>query len=338
MCRKYWLLPILATAVMLFGASQANADKQLYPASEASRNLNSGPAGWTARTSSEGLCVPVVLCPVIQNSVQSSGGSGGAGGYLRTAIGSLTGVGATSTGTHLSPRFKYRGVAGEIPDSVELGLARRSDVESLLSVGGNSATFSITLIDTSNGSDVLAVPPTELSGADSFTKLSSGRIDPDQLKLGHRYRIAITSRFENGAEVLPGGTVGYDNVVLRARRDPSRGNDQANDSDAADEAGGVVTRIVRIKGRFVVAKVRCSAKPAKRKCKSRLHARLTKRGAKVTSTQRSRVRAGRSERVKLRIRGKYRDDVASAKRLTIKRQTRVAGKVATTYTKARVKG
>ena len=58
----------------------------------------------------------------------------------------------------------------------------------------------------------------------------------------------------------------------------------------------------------------------------------------MTSTQKARVRAGRTDKVKLRIRGKYRKEVKGAKRLTIKRKTRVAGKVKTTYTSAKIKG
>ena len=135
------------------GTSSAQAAKSLYPQNEGARNLNAGAAGWVGSTSSSGLCVPVVLCPQVTNSVPSSGGKDDSG-YLDTSLGSLLGVGATSIGTFTGPEFTYNGVKGKSPDSVQVDLVRRSDVESLLSVAGNSATFAVKLVDTSGGADV----------------------------------------------------------------------------------------------------------------------------------------------------------------------------------------
>ena len=337
MRRETWLLPSLAAAAVIAMAGTAEAAKDVYPGRPDARNLNAGAAGWTGSVSSEGLCVPVLLCPAIDNSVPSSGGAGAGGGYLETSIGSLTGVGATSMGTFTGPKFRYRGVDGRNPDSIEVDLVRRSDVSQLHSVAGNSATFSVRLLDVSGGADVIAIDAADLSGADSFTRVPTAEIDPGQMKVGHDYRIEITSRFESGAEVLPGGSVGYDNIALKARTRRG-GNDGADGSDGADASGGTIIRTVVVKGKYVVAKVRCDKKAPKRKCKSKLQARLSKRGPAVTSTVKARVRAGRTDRVKLRIRGKHRSAVGEAKRLTIKRKTRVAGKVTTTYTRAKVRG
>ena len=135
---------------------------------------------------------------------------------------------------------------------------------------------------------------------------------------------------------------GYDNVVLKARTTKRRGGHHGhngqNGSDGADAVGGVIGNKVKIKGKFVVVKVKCSRHSAKRKCKSKLNARLSRKGPQVTSTQKARVKSGRTDKVKLRIKGKYRDDLKDVKRLTIKRKTRVAGKVKTTYKSAKVKG
>ena len=46
-----------------------------------------GPAdtGWTGRTSSEGLCVPLLLCPAVNNQVESATGAPGTDpGYIST--------------------------------------------------------------------------------------------------------------------------------------------------------------------------------------------------------------------------------------------------------------
>jgi hypothetical protein len=343
MCRKTLLMPLVVAALVLGGTSSAEAEKTLYPQDPGARNLNAGPAGWVGSASSEGLCVSLVLCPAIDNSVPSSGGQDDSG-YLNTSLGSLLGVGATSIGTFTGPEFTYNGVKGETPGSVQVDLVRRSDVEALLSVAGNSATFTVKLFDKSGGAAVSAIGKTTLEGAASFTKFRSAKIDPSDLKLGHTYQIQISSRFESGAEVLPGGSVGYDNIALKAiakRGDEGDGNTGGQDGqngNAAASAGGVIDHTVKVKGKFVVAKLKCSRHSAKRKCKSKLNARLSRNGPQVTSTQRARVKSGRTGKVKLRIRGKYRKDVRNAKRLTIQRKTRVAGKVKTTYRAARVRG
>ena len=284
--------------------------------------------------------MPLVLCPAITNSVPPSGGKGDSG-YLDTSLGSLLGAGATSIGTFTGPEFTYDGVKGNDPDRVQLDLVRKADVEALLSVAGNSAAFSVKLVDSSGGADVTAIPASSLEGATSFTKVPSASIDPSDLKIGHTYQIEISTRFESGVSLLPGGMTGYDNVVLKARTTKRRGghgHNGQNGSDGADAVGGVIGNKVKIKGKFVVVKVKCSRHSAKRKCKSKLNARLSRKGPQVTSTQKARVKSGRTDKVKLRIKGKYRDDLKDVKRLTIKRKTRVAGKVKTTYKSAKVKG
>ena len=107
--------------------ASASAARSVYPQDRDAISLRNGPAGWTGTTSSEGLCVPVLLCPAITNSIPSSGGPGNSG-YLRTELGSLTGVGATSIGTFTGPAFKYRGVGGSRADDISLRLSRRADV------------------------------------------------------------------------------------------------------------------------------------------------------------------------------------------------------------------
>ena len=46
-------------------------------------------------------------------------------------------------------------------------------------------------------------------------------LKPNQLTIGHSYRLRIITRFIYGAEVIPGGSVGYDDVALLAIRDES---------------------------------------------------------------------------------------------------------------------
>ena len=128
------LIAGLACAFAMFAiTASASAARSVYPQDQGAISLRNGPAGWTGATSSEGLCVPVLLCPSITNSTPSSGGPGNSG-YLRTELGSLTGVGATSIGSFTGPAFRYRGVDGATPDEITLRLSRRADVLSLIHI------------------------------------------------------------------------------------------------------------------------------------------------------------------------------------------------------------
>jgi hypothetical protein len=332
---------ICLTAFMVTAAT-AEAARTVYPGSDDAISLRNGPAGWSGSASSEGLCVPVLLCPAIANSVPSSGGPGGSG-YLRTSLGSLTGVGATSIGTFTGPSFKYRGVAGATPKAVSLQLNRRADVASLLSVAGNSATYSIHLVNLSGGSDLELVAGAGLAGSPDWSQVAPIDIDPAALRVGDRYRLRVSSRFESGVQVLPGGSADYARLRLIARAPARNGGGNGGNGGngggkgGADIAGGVIGGTVKVKGKHLSFRVRC-AKRAPRKCRSRLQARLSRRGARITSSKSVRIRPGAKRVVKLKIRKRYRERVSDRKRIVIKRKTRVAGKKRTTYRSARVKG
>jgi hypothetical protein len=331
---KRWLLPCACLLAMLATAATAEAARTTYPPDRDAISLTGGSAGWTSGTSSEGLCVPVLLCPAIDNSIEGSGGPGGAG-HLRTALGSLTGVGATSIGTFAGPAFTYRGVDGDRADRLLLRLSRRADVAALLSVAGNEATYSVRLDNRSGGSDVELVNGSGLEGAAQWSEVPAVEVDPAQLRIGDRYRIVIASRFESGVQVLPGSYADYARVRLTARRKPEgQGGGGAADPDLV---GGVIGGTVELKGKRLAFRVRC-AKRAPRKCRSRLQARLSKRGARITKSKSVRIRPGARRVVKLKIRKRYRERVADRKRIVIKRKTRIAGKKRTTYRTARVRG
>lgn len=327
------LLSCACLLAMLATTATASAARSTYPPDRDAISLRDGAAGWTSDTSSEGLCVPVLLCPAIDNSIEGSGGPGGSG-HLRTDLGSLTGVGATSIGTFMGPSFTYRGVDGNRADRLLLRLSRRADVAALLSVAGNDATYSVRLDNRSGGTDVELVNGSGLEGATQWSQVPAVEIDPAQLRIGDRYRIVIASRFESGVQVLPGSYADYARVRLTAKRKP---DGQGGSADDPDVVGGVIGGIVKVKGKHLAFRVRC-AKRAPGKCRSRLQARLSKRGARVTKSKSVRIRPGAKRVVKLKIRKRYRERVADRKRIVIKRKTRVGGKMRTTYRTARVKG
>ena len=127
----------------------------------------------------------------------------------------MTAIGGTTTGTWESPPFTYSGAGGEEATTVSFALDRRASVDQLLAVAGNAAEYTVRLIDVSEGGEASAlIPAATLAGANSWTDVTRGSIDPDSLTAGHDYRIQITSRYTSGTSVLVTGNADYDNVVL----------------------------------------------------------------------------------------------------------------------------
>jgi len=341
---RKWLVAGICLLAMLATTAGASAARSVYPGNQDAISLRNGPAGWTAGTSSEGLCVPVLLCPAITNSIPSHGGPGNAG-YLHTELGSLTGVGATSIGTFTGPAFKYRGVGGVVPEEVLVRLSRRADVAALLDISGNEATYTVRLKNLSAGPNVELINDGDLDGSPQWSQVPAIEVDPGQLQVGNRYRLQVVSRFESGTQVVTGSFADYAKLRLTARSrktggggGPGNGNGGGGGGqDAADEAGGHIGGVVIVKGKHLSFRVRC-AKRAPRKCHSRLQARLNRHGARITNTKSVRIRPGARKRVRLKIRGRYQEQVGNRKQIVIKRKTRVAGKKRTTYRTARVRG
>jgi Ca2+-binding RTX toxin-like protein len=217
------LLPILIAA-FVFAAlpTHAAAQTSVYHPDQASRSFGGSAGGWVGSDSAGGPCAIPLLCPAVSNGFVASGGTGGAGdGHLRTELGGLLGVGGEVRGIWRSPAFTYRGARGQQPDRIELGLDRRAEVDSFLAATGNEADFTVELVDQSAGNTAVTVAgPTSLAGASGWSAIPTAAVNPAQLEIGHAYHLRVTSRFQFGADVVPGATIDYDNVVLTATRDP----------------------------------------------------------------------------------------------------------------------
>ena len=216
------LVATAGVAATLFAGTASAATVNKYAPSADARDFSHSIGGWQSAVDHDGLCLPLLLCPVVTNEFVADGGTGGSGdGYISTDLGSLTGVGADSTGTFASPTFKYKGAGGKAPDHLKFRLSRQADVTSLLAVAGNSAGYSVALEKIKDGEaagSVEVIPSTSLAGAGSWTSIDPVNVDPAVLDIGSNYRIVITSTFSNGAQVLPGGSADYDDVILRAMR------------------------------------------------------------------------------------------------------------------------
>jgi hypothetical protein len=166
---------------------------------------------WSTSVRHSGFCLESATCPHVSNSQH--------GYFLSTHVGSLTGVGATSSGGFASRGFKYRGAEGRRAGDLVLSLGRYAHTGSFLSVAGNSAKYTIDIVGARSGQAVAEpIHNATLTPTASWTRVSKRVIPASSLQVGRRYRVAITSTFKNGADVAPGASADYRKVKLVARK------------------------------------------------------------------------------------------------------------------------
>ncbi len=335
-----------ASLLLALPAVAGAADSKYPPASDA-RGFGGGLAGWTSSTSNEGNCLAPVLCASVENSHQASGGADG-GGFIRSAYTGVSGVMAvagTTTAVWQSPAFTYDGVAGDEPTAVDFAFDRRANVDQLLAVSGNSAEYSVRLVDLSEGGEALTViGPTTLAGANAWTNVSSGPIDSEALFPGDEYQLQITSRYTTGTSVLASGSADYDNVVLSAS--DGKGSSAGKGKRKGKRAGGSALSAQRLesllrqaapgtavlKGKRLFVRVECP-REAGHACRTTAQG-LLRKGRPATTKRTVRLRGGKSRLIALRVKPKAREQVATRKRLLVRQKVR-AGKVTATVVKSR---
>jgi hypothetical protein len=321
-----------------------------YPPGAAARGFEGGLAGWTPSSSTEGTCLPPLLCASGDNSFQGSGGADG-GGYIRSAYTGVVGamaVAGTTTAVWQSPPFTYSGVAGAVPAALNFQLDRRANVDQLLAVDGNSADYSVRLLDLSAGGEgITLIAPTTLAGAQAWTSVGSGSIGPGRLVIGDQYRIQITSRYTSGTSVLATGSADYDNVVLSASDGTDGGgNGQKGGNGGAGKGAGAFSsqrleELLRqstpgtaaLHGKRLLVRVKCPRKVG-RQCRTTVQG-LLRKGRPATSRRTVRLRSGKSKLVALKVKPKARKQVAMRKRILVRQKVR-AGKVTATVFKPRL--
>jgi hypothetical protein len=332
-------------------APAAEAAVSKYPPAAAARGFSEGTAGWTSSSSTDGACLPPLLCAGVENSYQGSGGADG-GGFIRSAytgVVGVTAVGGTTTGVWESPRFTYSGAAGGEATAISLSIDRRASVDKLLAVAGNSAEYTVRLIDLSEGGEALTlIAPTTLAGAGSWTNVGRGSIDPEGLTPGDEYRIQITSSYTTGTSVLVTGSADYDNVVLSASdgvgRGGKKGNGKGKGGGGGNGSGALdsqrLEELLRqatpgaavLRGKRLFVRVRCPRKIG-HACRTTAQGLLRKHRP-ATLKRTVLLRSGKAKLLVLRVKPKARKQVAKRKRLLI-RQKVSAGKAMATVAKSR---
>jgi hypothetical protein len=345
---------ILTTAVaslMLVLPAAAGAATSKYPPSSAARGFVGGAAGWTSSSSNEGTCLPPVLCASVTNSYQGSGGTDG-GGFIRSSylgVAGATAVGGTTSGTWESPAFTYEGAGGETASAVGFSLDRRSNVDQLLGLAGNSAEYTVRLLDLSEGGEATTlIAPATLAGADSWTGVSRGSISPQSLTPGHSYRIQITSTYTTGTAVVASGNADYDNVVLTASDGGSTGKGSGGGKGKGQGKGGngsgALTEqrllellrqatpgsaVVTEGGKRLLVRVNCPRKIG-HACRTTAQGLLNKHRP-ATLKQTVRLRRGKSKLVALRVKPAVRQRLNARKRLLVRQKVHAGKTVATVY-------
>jgi hypothetical protein len=333
---------VATLALLLALPAVALAATSKYPPGDAVRGFNGGPAGWTPSSSNEGVCLVPVLCASVENSHQATGGADG-GGFIRSAYTGVVGamaVAGTTTAIWESPRFTYNGVSGAQPNVVSFAFDRRASVDQLLAVAGNSAEYSVRLVDLSEGGEALTlIAPTTLAGADSWTNTTSP-VNPERLAIGHDYRLQITSRYISGTSVFVSGSADYDNVVLSATDGKGGGKKGRGSGSSGALSEQRLENLLRqttpgtatLRGNRLFVLVKCPRKLG-RNCRTTAQGLLRKRRP-ATAKRTVRLRSGKSRLVPLRVKPKARKQVAKRKRLLVKQKVR-AGKLSATVFKTR---
>ena len=204
-----------------------------------------------------------------------------------------------------------------------MALARRGDVGQLLAVAGNTATYSVELIGVSNGAqNVTVIDHAPVAGAADWSQIEPVAIAPGQLQRGASYRIAIRTRYDTGATVIPGGSADYDGVYVRARRANGHGNGHGGGADTATGlAKSGVAGAASLRGKRIRVKVRCSSM-LEGACKIGLNGLVTRHGPKLTGKRHVRVGSGHHKVVSLKVKQRFRSKLSGRKRIFVRQTVR----------------
>lgn len=367
MARRLTTLVAAATASLSLAlAATATAAESSYPPDAGARDFSSGPGGWQESVDFGGVCVAPVVCPTVANSHEPSGGAGG-GSFIRSSYAGVVGVqsiGGAATAIWESPQFVYTGAGGEDARSVQLTLSRRADVAELLAVEGNSATYSVQLLNVNTGAELTLVDAASLAGAEGWTATAAASVKASRLVAGDTYRLRILTEYRTGTSVLVGGSADYDDVVLGASTVGANGEDGSDDGKGG--SGGMssedLSSLMRASGigdfatlvgtgaggangkdgssganggaaataKRLLVKLRCPAKVG-RTCKIKAQGLLNKRRP-ATFVKRVSIPKGKARKVALRLKPKAKGKVAKRKFIRVKAKVR-AGKASATVVK-----
>jgi hypothetical protein len=129
--------------------------------------------------------------------------------------------------------------------------------------------------------------------------------------------------FVTGVQVVPGGSVGYDDVVLRAK---VRGHGHHHGGSGNRRLRHQVSRgigVAHLTRHGLTFKASCPGSARPHKCAMKLSARLSKKGPRITNTRKARLGAAKTRRIRLHLKHGYAKRVHHRKRILIKARVKV---------------
>jgi hypothetical protein len=306
---------VAAAAIALLAPASAGAAQAVYPPDANAQSFFTNNGGWTHAKDESGLCLTMLTCPEVTNGYRATNGTLGAtDGHIRTVISSLAGVGGEVRGIWVGPAFTYLGVNGRQPRSGVFTLARQSDLGALLSVAGNAADTTVDLVDTTaGGTSTRIVNNLGIVQTRRWARIAPVSVNPASLVIGHVYVIRIISRFAFGAQVNPGGYVGYDDIVLGFRTGRGTGTDPFG---VAGLLGGGQNAF--FDGKHLYFKMKCLGVQKAGKCRVRATALTKKGGKRVTFPISRKVKAKKGKIVRARVRPKFRDKLERSSKVVLR--------------------
>jgi hypothetical protein len=339
------ILGAIVASALLFALPVPAAHADTYAPSAASQTFAGGQGGWTQSSEYSGLCLQTLVCPAVANTW--SGGGADGNGYIRTQFGSLAStLAGTSTGVWESPAFTYNGLGGKAAGTVTFDMNLLQSLGALLDLTAfNDAHYKVDLVDQNNGNLISVVPSTLLAANVGWTAIPSASVNPSLVKVGHNYKIRITTAYHAVVTVIATGEVGFDNVTLTTAA--SNNGSGGNGGNGANGGSGItqikqlrklvktyiLPKSVSVNGRYLKVHLRCPAVAAPRPCQIQLQGQSKgKFSPPATARKVVKILAGKERTVKIRIKPKYVASYKTAKKIWVKIIVRV-GKVRVTVHK-----
>ena len=323
------LIGVACASIALVAAAPAAADTTKYAPQDQSRTFDGGPGGWSSSSDYGGLCIPALTCFTVGAEHVADGGPTGAGnGFLRVDLFTIADAVTRTSAVLTSPSFRYRGADGEEPRKLTFSMDRRTDLGALIPAISDNATYTVKAVP-DFGPAVTLIETTSLVGAeDVWTRVEPVTVDSDELVIGRRYALEITSTFLPQVEVIGTGSVDYDNVVLAARG----GGGSGGGGGQAGPGGGLTTSIkngigdAQHKGDRLKVPVGCPRFVAPKKCDLRVKAKLGRRGATATDTDKLRLKGGFRDKANLKVKSQYLDEIENRRTIVVRVKVTADGK------------
>lgn len=338
--RLRWILGAGALALLVLAISAGQARAASYPPGGGA--FNGSAEGWSAN----GKCnLELIICT---SDARYDGGAGNPPGSLVSETNILLTVFGLFHGEFAfeSPQFTV-GADGGGQGTVSL---QRSFVPPTLAKLGPELTYTVTLLDRTNGTSQVAFNDATQDESAAFLP-KAGNV---AVVAGHAYTIAITGQVSSTVELLSlvkgSTTAGFDNVTLSGpgvNGPGGGGGGNGGNGEGGEGSGGgngvsglndsklesllrsSLTGTATVKGNKVLVKAKCPKKVGVA-CRVTLQGML-KKGKPATAKRTVKISHGKSKKVVLEIKPKLKKQVAKRKSLLFKETVKAAKAKATVY-------